>query len=114
MIDSGAHSFGGQRGAFVQQYTIGADAGARDQFAGPLDRAFGNALCLAQMVDFLVGFLAALVHPAIGIALNGDAGLACEVGEDERQGAVTKGVSDAGTAQAFDGRLGIGGFTISR
>lgn len=114
VIDGGAHTLGGQRGAFVEQYAIGSDAGASDQFAGHLDRAFGDALGLAQVIDFLIGFLAALVYPTIGIALNGNAGLACEVSEDERQGAVTKGVSDAGTTQAFDGCLGIGGFTISR
>jgi hypothetical protein len=70
-------------------------------------------LGLAQVADFLGGFLAAFLDPPLWITVYDDAGLTREVCENEWQGAVACHAGDSGAAEAFSGSLGVGGFAVS-
>ena len=98
--------------AFMQEHSIRPGAGVGDHFTGQLDGTFRDALGFAQVLDFLGRLLATFVHPALRITFDGDASLAREVCENERQRAVAHGVSDASATQAFGCGLRVGGFPI--
>ena len=114
VIDGGADPFGCQWLAFMDEHAVGAGAGGGDQFTGSLDGSFGDALGLAQVIDFLGRFLPAFVHPSVWITFYGDASLTCEVGKNEWQGAVAGHAGDSGAAEAFRRGLGVGRFAVSR
>lgn len=66
-----------------------------------MDSAFGHALGFAEVGNFFRALLPALIDPAVRLAVDDDASLACIIDEDERKGAIPIGMRDARPAQTL-------------